>query len=184
MLGLSLAISEIFARSPKVRERAERVRRSSRMRRSSPLRRCSARERVTARVLLDCNALRICASEGSSADTGPEHANKDKPSIACANPALQTPLRLVMGLFLAETLFNGNLRPIAVAVQVVLSVRALRSAAFWAAFDPKPTAGPCSGRDVRFIERPPHRTVRAAFPHTAPTSGPNGKCLPHAAQRL
>jgi len=32
-----------------------------------------------------------------------------------------------------------------------------------------------SGRDVRFIARPPHRTVRAAFPHTAPTSGPNGK---------
>jgi hypothetical protein len=30
---------------------------------------------------------------------------------------------------------------------------------------------PCSGRDVRFITRPPHRTVRAAFPHTAPTSG-------------
>ena len=29
----------------------------------------------------------------------------------------------------------------------------------------------CSGRDVRFIARPPHRTVRAAFPHTAPTSG-------------
>ena len=28
-----------------------------------------------------------------------------------------------------------------------------------------------SGRDVRFIARPPHRTVRAAFPHTAPTSG-------------
>ena len=26
----------------------------------------------------------------------------------------------------------------------------------------------CSGRDVRFIARPPHRTVRAAFPHTAP----------------
>src|SRR5262249_53387626 len=25
----------------------------------------------------------------------------------------------------------------------------------------------CSGRDVRFIARPPHRTVRAAFPHTA-----------------
>src|SRR6266508_3028056 len=135
MLGLSLAISEIFARSPKVRERAERVRRSSRMRRSSPLRRCSARERVTARVLLDCNALRICASEGSSADTGPEHANKDKPSIACANPALQTPLRLVMGLFLAETLFNDNLRPIAVAVQVVLSLRSPTSAAFWAAFE-------------------------------------------------
>ena len=29
----------------------------------------------------------------------------------------------------------------------------------------------CSGRDVRFMARPPHRTVRAAFPHTAPTSG-------------
>jgi hypothetical protein len=28
-----------------------------------------------------------------------------------------------------------------------------------------------SGRDVRFIARPPHRTVRAAFPHTAPTLG-------------
>jgi hypothetical protein len=27
------------------------------------------------------------------------------------------------------------------------------------------------GRDVRFIARPPHRTVRAAFPHTAPTLG-------------
>jgi hypothetical protein len=33
-------------------------------------------------------------------------------------------------------------------------------------------------------ERPPHKTVRAAFPHTAPTSGPNGNCLPHAFQRL
>ena len=29
----------------------------------------------------------------------------------------------------------------------------------------------CSGRDARFIARPPHRTVRAAFPHTAPTLG-------------
>ena len=29
----------------------------------------------------------------------------------------------------------------------------------------------CSGRDVRFTARPPPRTVRAAFPHTAPTSG-------------
>ena len=28
-----------------------------------------------------------------------------------------------------------------------------------------------SGRDVRFIARAPPRTVRAAFPHTAPTSG-------------
>jgi hypothetical protein len=33
-------------------------------------------------------------------------------------------------------------------------------------------------------ERPPHRSVRAAFPHTAPTSGPNGNHLPHAVQRL
>ena len=31
---------------------------------------------------------------------------------------------------------------------------------------------------------PPHRSVHAAFPHTAPTSGPNGKGLPHAVQRL
>jgi hypothetical protein len=28
-----------------------------------------------------------------------------------------------------------------------------------------------SGRDADFIARPPHRTVHAAFPHTAPTSG-------------
>src|SRR5262245_6277100 len=28
-----------------------------------------------------------------------------------------------------------------------------------------------SGRDVRFIARPPHRTVRAAFPNTAPSLG-------------
>ena len=28
-----------------------------------------------------------------------------------------------------------------------------------------------SGRDARFIARPAHRTVRAAFPHTAPTLG-------------
>src|SRR5207245_1619249 len=33
-------------------------------------------------------------------------------------------------------------------------------------------------------ERPPHRSVRAAFPHTAPTSGPNGYCVPYAFQRL
>src|SRR5213080_1162824 len=31
--------------------------------------------------------------------------------------------------------------------------------------------GARSGRDVRFIARPPHRTVRAAFPHTAPNLG-------------
>ena len=29
----------------------------------------------------------------------------------------------------------------------------------------------CSGRDVRFMARPPPRSVRAAFPHTAPASG-------------
>ncbi len=33
-------------------------------------------------------------------------------------------------------------------------------------------------------ERPPHRTVRAAFPHTAPTSGIDGHDLPYAFQRL
>src|SRR6476469_6813653 len=32
-------------------------------------------------------------------------------------------------------------------------------------------SSPQRTRDVRFIARPPHRTVRAAFPHTAPTSG-------------
>ena len=37
---------------------------------------------------------------------------------------------------------------------------------------------------TRITERPPRRSVRAAFPHTAPTSGPNGNCLPHAFQRL
>src|ERR1700730_10039086 len=34
-----------------------------------------------------------------------------------------------------------------------------------------------AGPHAASIERPPHRTVRAAFPHTAPTSGPNGKSL-------
>ena len=34
-------------------------------------------------------------------------------------------------------------------------------------------------------ERPPHRTVRAAFPHTAPTSGIHGSyVLPYASQHL
>jgi putative ABC transport system substrate-binding protein len=32
--------------------------------------------------------------------------------------------------------------------------------------------------------RPPHRSVHAAFPHTAPTSGHNGRYLPYAFQRL
>ena len=40
----------------------------------------------------------------------------------------------------------------------------------------------CSGRDVRFIARPPPRSVRAAFPHTAPTSGTDGSRLPYASQ--
>jgi hypothetical protein len=31
---------------------------------------------------------------------------------------------------------------------------------------------------------PPRRSVQAAFPHTALTSGHNGKCLPYAFQRL
>src|SRR5207302_8140437 len=33
-------------------------------------------------------------------------------------------------------------------------------------------------------ERPPHRTERAPFGHSAPTSGHNGRCLPYAFQRL
>jgi hypothetical protein len=33
---------------------------------------------------------------------------------------------------------------------------------------------------TRVTSRPPHKAVRAAFPHTAPTSGPNGKELPYA----
>ena len=32
-------------------------------------------------------------------------------------------------------------------------------------------SSPQRTRDVRFIARPSRRTVRAAFPHTAPTSG-------------
>src|SRR5215471_10883310 len=32
-------------------------------------------------------------------------------------------------------------------------------------------SSPQRTRDGRFIARPPHRTVRAAFPHTAPTLG-------------
>ena len=37
---------------------------------------------------------------------------------------------------------------------------------------------------TRVASRPPHGSVRAAFPHTALTSGPNGKYLPYAVQRL
>ena len=37
---------------------------------------------------------------------------------------------------------------------------------------------------TRVTSRPPPRSVRAAFPHTAPTSGPNGKQLPYAVRRL
>src|SRR2546430_16323930 len=36
---------------------------------------------------------------------------------------------------------------------------------------------------TRVASRHPHRSVHAAFPHS-PTSGPNGKCLPYALQRL
>src|SRR5262249_46575795 len=41
---------------------------------------------------------------------------------------------------------------------------------------------PVAGGDV--IGRPPRRTVRAAVPRTALTSSRNGKCLPHAFQRI
>ena len=37
---------------------------------------------------------------------------------------------------------------------------------------------------TRVTSRPPHRSVRAAFPHTAPTSGVDGSSLPYAIQRL
>ena len=36
---------------------------------------------------------------------------------------------------------------------------------------------------TRVASRPPHRSVRAAFPHTAPTSGNDGSTLPYASQR-
>jgi hypothetical protein len=42
--------------------------------------------------------------------------------------------------------------------------------------------GPVFAVGTRVTSRPPHRTVRAAFPHTAPTLGPDGKqiavCVP------
>jgi len=37
---------------------------------------------------------------------------------------------------------------------------------------------------TRVTSRPPHRSVRAAFPHTAPTSGIDGGMLPYASQHL
>ena len=37
---------------------------------------------------------------------------------------------------------------------------------------------------TRVTSRPPHRNVRAAFPHAAPTSGINGSVLPYAGQHL
>jgi hypothetical protein len=37
---------------------------------------------------------------------------------------------------------------------------------------------------TRVASRPPLRSVRAAFPHTAPTSGIDGNDLPYANQRL
>ena len=36
----------------------------------------------------------------------------------------------------------------------------------------------CFAVGTRVTSRPPHRSVRAAFPHTAPTSGIDGKSLP------
>jgi hypothetical protein len=35
---------------------------------------------------------------------------------------------------------------------------------------------------TRVTSRPPHRSVRAAFPHTAPTSGNDGNTMPYASQ--
>src|SRR5712691_10506281 len=43
--------------------------------------------------------------------------------------------------------------------------------------DPVAVGTPITGR-------PPHRSVRAAFPHTAPTSGIHGDDAPYASQRL
>jgi hypothetical protein len=43
---------------------------------------------------------------------------------------------------------------------------------------------PSDAVGTRVTSRPPHKAVRAAFPHTDPTSGPNGKQLPYAFQRL
>ena len=40
----------------------------------------------------------------------------------------------------------------------------------------------CSNRDIH--RTPPPRTVRAAFPHTAPTSDSKGEQLPYAFQRM
>src|SRR5437868_6365112 len=37
---------------------------------------------------------------------------------------------------------------------------------------------------TRVTSRPPHRSVRAAFPHTAPTSGIDGSTLPLRANAL
>ena len=37
---------------------------------------------------------------------------------------------------------------------------------------------------TRVASRPPHRSVRAAFPHTAPTSGIDDTTLPYASQHL
>ena len=40
----------------------------------------------------------------------------------------------------------------------------------------------CFAVGTRVTSRPPHRSVRAAFPHTAPTSGIDGSKLPYASQ--
>src|SRR5580704_15099383 len=44
-------------------------------------------------------------------------------------------------------------------------------------------ADPCVAVGTRVTSRPPLRSVRAAFPHTAPTSGIDGNDLPYANQR-
>src|SRR3954469_3301826 len=55
----------------------------------------------------------------------------------------------------------------------------------WAGLAPAGSHQLCLAHDAvgtLIAERPPHRTVRAAFPHTAPTSGIDGHDLPYAFQ--
>jgi hypothetical protein len=46
----------------------------------------------------------------------------------------------------------------------------------------KPTSARVFAVGTRVTSRPPPRSVRAAFPHTAPTSGIDGSMLPYASQ--
>src|SRR5882762_7903298 len=51
----------------------------------------------------------------------------------------------------------------------------------------RPMTGATIAVGTLISERPPHRTVRAAFPHTAPTSGVDGElavCAPAPVTRL